>query len=107
MRFPWSDNLCESIYHCFDVGPASRIFTKLLKIPQALLNMRLIIQLDSMLVFERTMEEALMSCQSVTYILQFGSFVKNLKEIEFLGMIINSREITYHFFARAKNRKYK
>ena len=53
------------------------------------------------------MEEALMSCQSVTYILQFVSFVKNLKEIEFLGMIINSREITYHFFARAKNWKYK
>ena len=36
---------------------------------------------DDMLVFGRTMEEALMSCQSGTYILQFLGFVINLRKL--------------------------
>ena len=83
MRFFWSGNLCEFICLCFDIGPAPRVFTKLLKIQVALLhrlNMRLIIYLGDVLVFGRTTEGALMSCQSVIYILQF--LCDNSEEID-------------------------
>lgn len=66
------------------------------------LNIPLIIYLHDMLVSGRATEETLMSCQSLIYILQFLDFVINLKksiltpvkETEFLGMIVNSREMT-------------
>ena len=83
VRFFWSGNLCEFICLCFGIGPAPRVFTKLLKIQVALLhrlNMRLIIYLGDVLVFGRTTEAALMSCQSVIYILQF--LCDNSEEID-------------------------
>ena len=65
-------------------------------------------------MFERTIEKAPMCRQSVVYIFQFFGFVIDLKklmltpfqEIEFLGMIINSREVTLSL-PKAKNVKYK
>ena len=60
---------------------------------------RLSIYLDDMLVFGRTMEIALMSCQSVIHILQFLGFVINLNKSlvttvqKFLGMIVNTTEM--------------
>ena len=53
-------------------------------------------------MFVRTMEEALVICKNMIYILQFLGVIINLKksilvivqEIEFLGMIITSREMT-------------
>ena len=37
VRFLWSGNLSEFLYPCFGLGRAPRIFTKLLKVPMALL----------------------------------------------------------------------
>lgn len=94
MRFLW-----------FGLEPAPRIFTKLLKILLALLHrlkIYVILYVEDKLVFVRTMEEALVICKNMIYILQFLGVIINLKksilvivqEIEFLGMIITSREMT-------------
>ena len=53
IRFQWEGNLCKFLCLCFGLRPASLIFTKLLKIPIALLrriNVRITIFLDDMLV---------------------------------------------------------
>ena len=68
VRFQWSGNRYEFICLCFGLGPAPRIFTKLLKIPIALLrriNIRLVIFLDDVLlmVFEPTQQIELLNLQ--------------------------------------------
>lgn len=53
LRFHWKGNLFEFLCLCFDLGPAPRIFTKLLKVPIAILRrlkIRLVIYLDDMLL---------------------------------------------------------
>ena len=62
---------------------------------------RAIIFLDDLLIFENTMEEILVARDSVIFLLQHLGFVINFKkcvleptqEIEFLGMIVNSKTI--------------
>ena len=49
IRFSWSGNLYEFLCLCFGLGPAPRVFTKLLKIPMPVLrriNIRIVIYLD-------------------------------------------------------------
>ena len=53
VRFCWSGNLYEFLYLCYGLGPAPRIFTKLLKVPMTMLrkiNIKIIIYLDDMLL---------------------------------------------------------
>ena len=38
VRFNWQGNLYEYLCLCFGLGPASKVFTKLVKIPIALLR---------------------------------------------------------------------
>ena len=95
----WSGNLCEFLYLCFGLGPAPRIFTKLLKIPMSVLrriNIRIVIYLDDILIMGQTMK---VSCpDTVIFLLQHLGFALNLEksilnpvqEIEFLGVTINS-----------------
>ena len=53
---------------CFGLGRAPRIFTKLLKIiPIALLNIRLMVYLDNILIIGRTLEEMLMSWYTMIF----------------------------------------
>ena len=100
--FLWSGNLYEFLCLCFGLGPAPRIFTKLLKIPISILrriNIRMIIYLDDMLLLGQTMEETIMSRDTVIFLLQLLGFVDlNLKKsimtptqkIEFLGLTVDS-----------------
>lgn len=105
IRFLWSANLYEFLCLCFGLGPAPRVFTKLLKVPIAVLrkfNIRIIIYLDDMLILAKSREEALRSRDTVIYLLRNLGFVMNLKksvmepvrEIEFLGLIVNSLTLT-------------
>ena len=63
---------------------------------------RAIIFLDDLLIFGNTLEEILIACDSVIFLLQHLGFVINFKkcvleptqEIEFLGMIVNSKTMT-------------
>ena len=64
VRFQWSGNMYEFLCLCFGIGPAPRIFTKLLKVPIDLLrwvNIRIIIYLDDMLLMGRARPEILMA----------------------------------------------
>ena len=101
VRFRWSGNLYEFLCLCFGLGPAPRFFTKLLKIPIALLrrmNIRMIIYLDEMLLMGHSIEEIRMCCNTVIFLLQHLGFVINWKksvltpvqEIKFWGLKINS-----------------
>ena len=66
------------------------------------LMIRVIIFLDDLLIFGNTMEEILVARDSVIFLLQHLSFVINFKkcvleptqEIEFLGVIVNSKIMT-------------
>ena len=100
-RFHWSGNLHEIWCLCFGLGLAPQIFTKLLKIPVAILrriNIRVIIYLDVMLLMGHSIEEISMCCDTAIFLLKHLRFVINWKksvltpvqEIEFLGLKINS-----------------
>ena len=101
VRFRWSGNLCKFPCLCFGLVPAPRIFTKLLKIPIAILRriiIKTVIYLDGMLLMGHSIEEINMCRNTVIFLLQHLGFVINSKksvltpvqEIEFLGLKINS-----------------
>ena len=105
IRFQWEGNLYEFLCLGFGLGPAPLIFAKLLKIPVALLsriNVRIIIFLDDMSVMAQTLKEISQANETLIFLLQNLSFVINLKmsqltpvkEIEFLGLVINSVNMT-------------
>ena len=93
----FSGPLClSSRKDIFGLGLAPRIFSKLLKVPIALLrrlNIRLVIYLDGILLMGKTLEEILMSRDKLIFLFQHLGFVINLKksvlkpsqQIEFLG----------------------
>ena len=100
-RFRWSGNLYKFLFLCFGLGSASRIFTKLLKAPMTILrraNIKIIIYLDNMLLIDHSLEEIVMSRDTVIFLLQHLGFVINWKksvlapvqETEFSDQTINS-----------------
>ena len=106
IRFQSSGNLYQFFCVCFGLGPAPRIFTKLLKVPIALLrrvNIRIIIYLDDMLLMGRTLPEILMARDTLIFLLQHLGFAINLKksvqhpvkQIEFLGLITDTEKMTF------------
>ena len=89
VRFQWKGTLYEFICLCFGLGPAPRVFTKLLKIPISLLrkiNIRVIIYLDDMLILSYTIREAHMSQDTVIYLLQNLGFIINIKKSTTLSL---------------------
>ena len=57
VRFQWSGKLYEFLYRSFSLGPAPRIFTKILKVAISLirrLNIKIVIYLDDMLLLGRS-----------------------------------------------------
>ena len=104
VRFGWLVNLYEFLCLCFGLGPAPRLFPKLLKVPIALLrrlNICLVIYLDGILLMGRT-EEILMSRNTLIFLLQHLGFLINLKksvltpsqQIESLGPTIDTYTMT-------------
>ena len=105
IRFPWSGNLYEFLCLCFGLGPAPNIFTKILKVPIALLrrlNIKVIIYLDDMIMMASSIEALLTARDTVIYLLQHLGFIINLKKsvlvptqkMKFLGLIIDSVAMT-------------
>ena len=97
MRFAWSGNLYELLFLCFGLVLAPRIFSKLLKVPIALLrqqNILLVIFLHNIPLMGRILEEFLMSQDTLIFLLLHLGFVINLKksvlkpsqQIESLGL---------------------
>ena len=105
VRFLWAGNLYEFLHLCFGLGPASRIFTKLPKFLISVLRrlmIKVIIYLDDLLILGNSIIKIFVARDSVIFLLQHLGFVIKLKkcvldpaqEIEFLGLIVNSRTIT-------------
>jgi len=97
----WQGNLFEFNCLCFGLGPAPRVFTKLLKIPMAVLrrlNIKVIIYLDDLLILGCSREETIQARDTEIFLLQHLGFFINLKksamtptqEIVFLGLKVNS-----------------
>ena len=83
VRFPWAGNLYEFLGLCFGLGPALRIFTKLLKVAISVLRrlmIRVIIYLDDLLILGNSMSEIFIARDSVIFRLQHLGFVINLKK---------------------------
>ena len=83
VRFQWKGTPYEFLCLCFGLGPAPRVFTKLLKLPIFLLrkiNIRVIIYLDDMLILSHTIREAHMTKDTVTYLLQNLGFIMNISK---------------------------
>ena len=95
--FQWEGTLYEFLCLCFGLGPTPLISTKILKVPISLLRrlqIHVIIYLDDMLLMSQTLEELLMSRDTIIFFLIQLGFVINLKksilvpvqQIEFLGL---------------------
>ena len=85
IRFQWEGNLYEFLCLCFGLGPAPLIFTKLLKIPIALLrriNVRIIIFFDDMLVMAQMFKEISQAKETSIFLLQNLGFVINFKKLQ-------------------------
>ena len=98
--FHWSRNLYGLLLLCFALGPALQIFTQLLKVSMTILhriNIKIIIYFDDMLLIGHSLEEILMSRNTVISLLQHLGLAKNwkkfmltpLQEVEFLVLIIS------------------
>ena len=83
VRFHQSGKLYEFLCLCFVLGPAPRIFTKILEVPISLirrLNIRINIYLDDMLLLGRLINEVLIATDTAIFSLQHLGFVINLKK---------------------------
>ena len=106
VRFQCSDNLCKFLCLCFELRPAPRIFTRLLKIPIVLFSLssiRIIIYQDDMLLIGRTLQEIRMS-RDISILQHLGdhyimiklkkSVFHLVKQIEVVGLIIYTKKMT-------------
>lgn len=105
VRFQWGKDIYQFLCLCFGLGPAPRLFTKLMKVPVSILrrlNIRLIIYLDDILIMGSTEREILMARDTVIYMLEALGFVINwakselkpTRRMEFLGILIDSVNMT-------------
>ena len=101
VRFMWKGRIYQFLCMCFGLGPAPRVFTKLLKIPIALmrrLNVRLLIYLDDILILGSSKEENIQARDTLIFLLQNLGFLINVKKsqfqpthnIQFFGVEIDS-----------------
>jgi len=104
VRFQWKGKIYQFLCLCFGLGPAPRVFTKLLKVPIALmrrLKVRLIIYLDDCLILASTLGEAEVARDTLIFILEHLGFQINFRKsvlqpkhlIQFLGIEIDSNNL--------------
>ena len=105
LRFQWKGYICEFLCLCFGLGPAPRIFIKLLKITIAIsrrIQIRIIIYLDNMVLMRQTINGLEIARDTLTFLLHSLGFVINLQKsvlvslqkIGFLRFEIDSVRIT-------------
>ena len=71
--FQWEVSLYEFLCVCFGLGTALRFFTKLIKVPVSIFRksyIRIIVYLDNFLILGKTLEETILSRDTVIYLLQ-------------------------------------
>ena len=107
LGFRWEENLFKFLFVLFVLGPASLLFTKLIKSPIVLLQqikIHLINDLDDMLIMTRLVQNLNFQQHTVIYLLQNLGFVMNLKKsflesaqkMEFLEIVTDSVKMQIH-----------
>lgn len=105
LTFIWNGTLYEYTSLVFGLGPAPRIFTKLLRMPITILrkiNIRIVIYIDDMLIMadsqhkiEQARDTTLFLLQNIGFVINWEkSMLKPAKTIEFLGVQIDSVKMT-------------
>ena len=105
-RFKWEGKLYQCLTLMFGLGPAPRLFTKLLKVPMSLLRriqIRIVIYIDDMILMAQQLSEILMARDTTIYLLQALGFTMNFEKsilqpsrtLEFLGVLIDSANLTF------------
>ena len=105
LRFPWGNKLYEFQAMGFGLGPGPQIFTKVMKPLVSFLRrlgVRLVIYLDDILVLNQSEVQLLRDLNSLRWLLEHLGFLINWKksmiiptqQIEFLGFVINSVNMT-------------
>lgn len=106
LRFAWRGRIYQFMCMAFGLSPAPRSFTKLLRVVVAFLRkrgVRLVVCLDDFLIMNETREGALADLQAALDLLQALGFLinweKSVKEpsktMEYLGMVINSVQLSF------------
>ena len=106
VRFEWEGSLYEFQCLMFGLGPAPRFFTKILKVPISLLRrlqIKILIYIDDILIVAGSKEAAILSRDSTIFLLENLGFIINLEksvltpsqQMEYLGVIINSLNMTF------------
>ena len=106
VRFWWKGILYEFLCLAFGLGPAPRVFTKLMKVPISLLRklgVYLVIYLDDLLIMAASKEELLRARDTTLYLFHHLGLTINLKKsvldpsqlMEFLGVLVNSKDLTF------------
>ena len=106
VRFIWRDKIYECQTLMFGLGPAPRIFTKLLKVPISTLRkllIRIVIYIDDMIIMAKSPDEAIEARDTTIYLLETLGFRINYKksillpsqELQFLGVTVNSKTMTF------------
>ena len=101
----------EFLCLAFGLGPAPRIFTKLMKVPVSLLRrlgIRLVIYLDDLLIIAPSKEEVGRVRDTVMFLIFHLGLTINFKKsvlvpaqmMEFLGIIVDSRTMTFSLSER-------
>lgn len=110
LRFAWRGRIYQFMCMAFGLSPAPRSFTKLLRVVVAFLRkrgVRLVVYLDDFLIMNETREGALADLQAALDLLQALGFLinweKSVKEpsktMEYLGMVINSVQLSFALLA--------
>ena len=105
MAFSWEGNLYKFLVMAFGLGPAPRIFTKIMKVPISILrklSIRILIYQDDMLIMAESLLRIQTARDTTLYLLQNLGFSINwdksiltpLPRLEFLGMIVDSHLMT-------------
>ena len=86
VQFRWGGQIYQFLCMCFGLGPAPKVFTKLLKCPISVLQklkIRLIIFLDDILITASTIKELLIARDTLVFLLQNLGFIINAKKLVF------------------------
>ena len=105
LRFMWEGNIYEFLCMMFGLGPAPRIFTKIMKVPMNLLRklkIRIIIYMDDMLLMGVDLVEIIQARDTTIHLLESLGFIINYKKsvldpstlIEFLGVMVDSMSMS-------------
>ena len=102
LRFVFDQKIYQVQTLFFGMGPAPRLFTKLLKIPISLLRklqIRLMIYIDDIIICALSHQEILMARDTTIYLLESLGLTINYKksslqplhQMEYLGLVIDSK----------------